>query len=226
MTSSSLDSVLLISDLNLTVIDYDDKSAEGCSSTLTRQLNPGSYLVLANTFDKQVDPGCVTEGDYSLTAHYQSGYPLPLGPVISTSDTPARGTITGAASNSNGVFYQSRFGADESIKVIGQIAVAKQDIDKAGFVVAAAITGDQIFALNSAGVFVERVDNSRPFPKHRQGALSANEEIIMLDAVVPTTLGITSLDVDFLLGYGLDSDPGTVFYNSTPIKMVIEPASP
>ena len=226
MTSSSLDSVLLISDLNLTVIDYDDKSAEGCSSTLTRQLNPGSYLVLANTFDKQVDPGCVTEGDYSLTAHYQSGYPLPLGPVISTSDTPARGTITGAASNSNGVFYQSRFGADESIKVIGQIAVAEQDIGKAGFVVAAAITGDQIFALNSAGVFVERVDNSRPFPKHRQGALSANEEVIMLDAVVPTTLGITSLDVDFLLGYGLDSDPGTVFYNSTPIKMVIEPASP
>jgi hypothetical protein len=48
----------------------------------------------------------------------------------------------------------------------------------------------------------------------------------MLDAVVPASLGITKLEVDFLLGYGLDSDPGTVFYNSTPIKMVIEPASP
>jgi hypothetical protein len=48
----------------------------------------------------------------------------------------------------------------------------------------------------------------------------------MLDAVIPESLGITELDVDFLLGYGLDSDPSTIFYNSTPIKMVIEPSAP
>ena len=226
MTSSALDSVLLISDLNLTVIDYDDKSVEGCSSTLTRQLDPGSYLVLANTFDKQVDPACVTEGDYSLTAHYQSGYPLPLGAAISTSDTPARGIITGAASNSSGAFYQTRFSADESIKVNGEIAIAAQDIGEAGFVVAAALTGDQVFALNSAGIFVERANNASPFPKHRTGKLRAIETVLMLDAVIPESLGITELDVDFLLGYGLDSDPSTIFYNSTPIKMVIEPSSP
>ena len=226
MTSSALDSVLLISDLDLTVIDYDDKLAEGCSSTLTRQLDPGSYLVLANTFDKQVDPACVTEGDYSLTAHYKSGYPLPLGAAISTSDTPARGIITGAASNSNGAFYQTRFSADDSIKVNGEIAVAAQDIGEAGFVVAAALTGDQVFALNSAGNFVERVNNSSPFPKHRTGELRAIETVLMLNAVIPQSLGITELDVDFLLGYGVDSDPSTIFYNSTPIKMVIEPSTP
>ena len=92
--------------------------------------------------------------------------------------------------------------------------------------VAAALTGDQVFALNSAGIFVERANNASPFPKHRTGELRAIETVLMLDAVIPESLGITELDVDFLLGYGLDSDPSTIFYNSTPIKMVIEPSSP
>lgn len=225
MQSSSLDSVLLIADLSLDILAFDSKTAEGCSSTLSQQLAPGSYLVLANTFDVQNDELCVTEGDYTLDAHYQSGTQLSLGGALSTSDVVARGQFSGAASINNGLFYKTRFGADEAITVAGTITVAEQDVGEEGFILVAALAGDQVFALNSDGIFEERLPNSGQFPKYARGPFPATLTITMLDDVVPSSLGITKLDVDFLIGYGLDSDPETVFYNQLPIKMAIFPDS-
>ena len=223
MESAALDSVLLIADLDLSIISFDDKSEGGCSSTLERTLTAGSYLVLANTYDEQINPDCETAGDYALTAHYSGSRPLNLGAPLSTNDTEARGTFTGAASSNMGVTYNTLFSADEAITVTGSIEVAEQDVGETGFVLVAALTGSQTFALNADGVFVERLPTSGPFPRYKQGALSAIEDITLLDAVVPSELGVSDLEIDFLIGYAVDSDPESIFYNANPIEITIAP---
>jgi hypothetical protein len=223
MESAALDSVMLIADLDLSIISFDDKSEGGCSSTLERTLTAGSYLVLANTYDEQINPDCETAGDYALTAHYSGSRPLNLGAPLSTNDTEARGTFTGAASSNMGVTYNTLFSADEAITVTGSIEVAEQDVGETGFVLVAALTGSQTFALDAEGVFVERLPTSGPFPRYKQGALSAIEDITLLDAVVPSELGVSDLEIDFLIGYAVDSDPESIFYNANPIEITIAP---
>ena len=226
MQSAALDSVLLIADLNLGVIAYDAKEAGVCSSTLSRNLSAGSYLVLANTYDVQVDEACVTEGDYQFSAHYKSSTPLSLGGAASTSAVVGRGSFTGAASTDNGLYYQTHFSSDEKILARGEIRVAEQDVGKPGFVLAAARVGEQIFALRPDGIFEEKLPNSGEFPKYRHNVLGSLEVITLLDNIVAGELGIHDLDIEFLIGYGLDSAPETVFYNEKPIKVVITPPSP
>ena len=223
MQTTGLDAVLLIADLDLNVITYDTKAESGCSSILKRPLNAGSYLVLANTYDVQVSDNCITNGAYTLNAHYQGGTPLSLGVSLSTSDTPPRGAFTGGASANSGGFYETLFSADESILVGGEITVADEDVGELGFLLAAALVGDQILALDSGGNFIEWSPAMGKFPIHRQKILTRTEPITLLNEVVPKTLGIETLDVDFLIGYGRADSPETVFYNQQPLKMVIEP---
>lgn len=224
MESAGLDSVLLIADLDLSILSFDNKTGEGCSSTLERTLTAGSYLVLANTYDEQINPSCETQGDYTLTTHYSGSRPLTLGAPLSTNETQPRGTFSGAASSNNGLTYNTLFSADEAITVTGSIEVAEQDVGETGFVLVAALIGPQTFALNAEGVFVERLPSSGPFPRYKEGALSAIEDITLLDAVVPNEQGVNDLAIDFLIGYGVDSDPESIFYNGNPIEITIEPS--
>ena len=71
MTSSTLDSVLLIADENLQVVGFDNKSANECNSSLTNFLQPGMYFLLANTFDTPVKTECGISGDYQDNCHSQ-----------------------------------------------------------------------------------------------------------------------------------------------------------
>ena len=80
-----------------------------------------------------------------------------------------------------------------------------------------------ILALDSGGNFIEWSPAMGKFPIHRQKILTRTEPITLLNEVVPKTLGIETLDVDFLIGYGRADSPETVFYNQQPLKMVIEP---
>ena len=224
MESAALDSVLLIADLDLGILTFDDKSDASCSSTLERRLPAGSYLVLANTYDEQISPDCITSGDYELTAHYSGSTPLALGAALSTNETEPRGEFEGAASSDDGISFKTLFSDDEAITVNGSIDVAEQDVGESGFVLVVALTGSQTFALNAQGEFVEQLPTSGPIPRYKSGALNATEDILLMDAVVPSELGVSDLDIDFLIGYGLNSDPESIFYNGNPIEISIKPA--
>jgi hypothetical protein len=41
--------------------------------------------------------------------------------------------------------------------------------------------------------------------------------------VVPSELGVSDLEIDFLIGYAVDSDPESIFYNANPIEITIAP---
>ena len=51
--------------------------------------------------------------------------------------------------------------------------------------------------------------------------LEASENIVIARDLVPAELGIEEIEVDIVVGYGLDSDPGEVYYHSTPINLTI-----
>ena len=53
--------------------------------------------------------------------------------------------------------------------------------------------------------------------------MEAIEDITLLDAVVPSELGVSDLEIDFLIGYAVDSDPESIFYNANPIEITIAP---
>lgn len=226
MTSSTLNSILLISNLNLTIINYNNKSTKNYNSTLTNQLNPNSYLILANTFNKQINPAYITANDYSLTTHYQNNYPLPLNATINTNNTPTHGIITNTASNSSKTFYQTHFSTNKSIKINNKITITALNINKANFIIATTLTNNQIFALNSTKIFIKHVNNSNPFPKHHTKTLHAIKTMLILNTIIPENLNITELNINFLLDYNLNNNPNTIFYNSTPIKIIIKPTTP
>ena len=75
--------------------------------------------------------------------------------------------------------------------------------------------------LNEQGVFVDTGFNPSPFVSHKFKALESAEDIVIAKALVPAELGIKEIEVNIVVGYGLDSDPGEVYYHSTPINLTI-----
>ncbi|MEQ9070309.1 MAG: hypothetical protein RLO18_26485, partial [Gimesia chilikensis] len=79
MSGTNLDSVLVLADTELRFLGFDNKSGNQCDSTLTQTLQPGSYLVLANTYDVPLKEECGNEGSYNLTASFVASSKQSLG---------------------------------------------------------------------------------------------------------------------------------------------------
>ena len=94
-------------------------------------------------------------------------------------------------------------------------------VGRPGFILVAAILSDQFLMLNERGVFVDTGFNPSPFVPHRLKVLESAEDIVIARDLVPAELGITDIEVNIVVGYGLDSDPGEVYYHSTPINLTI-----
>ena len=75
--------------------------------------------------------------------------------------------------------------------------------------------------LNEYGVFVDTGFNPSPFVPHRLKVLESAEDIVIAKDLVPAELGIKEIEVNIVVGYGLDSDPSEVYYHSTPINLTI-----
>ena len=95
-------------------------------------------------------------------------------------------------------------------------------VGRPGFILVAAILSDQFLMLNEQGVFVDTGFNPNPFVPHKQKVLESAEDIVIARDLVPAELGIEEMEVDIVVGYGLDSDPSEVYYHSTPINLTIE----
>ena len=223
MTSSTLDSVLLIADENLQVIGFDNKSGNDCDSSLTQFLQAGSYFLLANTFDTVVKPECGISGDYQINASLSSAGINPLGTSTSLSGAAVSATFSGGITANNGTSFSNQFAPDASLDISARIDVDPQHIGQAGFLVIAAVVDQQILFLNEQGQFVDSAANPGVITRASNKTLSAVEELSVVENLVPAALGISEMNVGFFFGYGLSSSPSELYYHLAPLSLIIAP---
>ena len=223
MTSPTLDSVLLIADQNLQVIGFDNKASNLCDSKLTQFLQPGLYYLMANTYDVPVKTECGVTGSYQLTAALSSGGLNPLGSSASLSGASVNATFSGGITANDGVSFTNQFTPDASLDISGRIDIDPAHVGQPGFLVVAAVFGEQILFLNEQGQFVDSAANPGVIVRAANKSLSASESLTVVENLVPAALGITEALVGFYFGYGLSGAPAELYYHSAPLNLIISP---
>ena len=223
MTSSTLDSVLLIADKNLQVIGFDDKSSNLCNSSLTQFLQAGNYFLLANTYDIPVKNECGNFGEYKIRAFLSSEGLTPLGLSKNLGGVAVNATFSGGITSNDGASYTNQFASSASLDISMRIDIDSQHIGQAGFLVVAAVVGDQILFLNEQGQFVDSASNPRVIIRASNKVLSSVEELMVAENLVPASFGITEIQVEFYFGYGINNSPNDLYYHLTPLNLNIEP---
>ena len=217
----NLDAVLLIATEDLEYLSVDALSTEDCDSSLSRRLGAGSYFLMVNTYDRQIKEDCSTTGQYLLTSAFtQSEIPI-LGTSTSLLGGYSEATFTGGVSKNDHDSYGNVFDPYDSLDIRASIEIDKTHIGQTGFILVAAILSDQFLMLDSLGQFIDTGFNPDPFVIHKRKTLEAEEEISIVKDLVPAELGIKEIEVNIVVGYGLDSDPSEVYYHSTPINLTI-----
>ena len=223
MASTGLDSVLILADSKLQYLGFDDKQSGSCSSSLSQTLDPGSYLILANTFDEPVQEACGGTGSYELTVTFSSSGTPDLGNNTSLNGGSSSARFRAGVTADNGSSFGNRFSASDSLDLDVSIDIDPSHVGQAGFLIIAALVDGEILLLNQQGHFVNYTHNSAQLIKATTKVLSATEAFAVLTDFVPAEVGIDSIIVDFFVGYGLDSEPAEVYFHQTPLNLIVVP---
>lgn len=223
MTSPTLDSVLILSDTELQFLAFDDKSSNECNSVLSQTLPAGSYFLHANTYDIPPKEACGNEGDYVISASFSSSGLAPLGPGASLLGSEFSASFSGGISRDDGLSYRNQFKPEDSLDITAQIAVDPLHQGLAGFLVVAAVVGEQIFFLDHQGQFVDSAANPGSIPSAAVKLLSEVETLDIARDLVLAPLDIQDIVVDFHIGYGLISNTSELYYNQTPLNLTVSP---
>ncbi len=223
MSGSNLDSVLVLSDTDLRYLGFDNKSSNDCDSTLTQTLQPGSYFIMANTFDIPPKEECGNLGSYTLTASFNAASKSQLGSNLSLQGGASSAQFSGGISANNGLSYGNKFEPDDSLDIAATIQVDPLHQGQQGFLVVAAALGEQALFLNELGQFVESALDPALIPRAVNKQLLASEQVQIATDLVPATLGIQSITVDFYVGYGLAANPSELYFHSSPLNLTIAP---
>lgn len=223
MSSASLDSILLLADPNLQILHFDDKSGDVCDSALTLDLSPGSYVLMANTYDVQVKEECGTTGEYQINSSFSSIGLNSLGSAVSLSGAAINASFSGGISANNGVSFGNQFNPEVSLDVSARITIDPQHQGQAGFLVVAAVIDQQILFLNEQGEFVDSAAKPGVIERAFNKTLGAVEDITVVERLIPASLGISQISVDFYFGYGIASNPDELYFHQVPLNLTVAP---
>lgn len=225
ITDGRLDSVLLLTDDALRILSVDENSAGDCNPSLTQTLQPGSYLLLVNTYSSPSRAGCQRSntGTYRVSLTYQSDSLIRLTGQQSFQGGQADARFLGAVTTDGGVTYSNRVKADQPFDVIGRIEPDPQHQGQSGFIVVAGMldSGD-ILVMNESGDFVEYQPDQALIPIAQRRTLGQVEHIDILKQMVARDIGIETVEVNFLIGYGVDSNPQELYFHEQPINLIVE----
>ncbi len=224
-SSSILDVVLILATTELEYLDVDSESPEDCNSTLEASLGPGDYLLIVNTFDQPIKDDCGVLGNYQLVSQFSSGAEPFLGGNTSTLGTFNLSRFTGGITADSGATFSNVFSANDSLDISAEIRVDLRHRGQPGFLVVAALVEDQILMLNPQAEFVDVTASPIPALRFVSKVLETFEPITVATDLIPAALGIEELEADIVVGYGLDSNPGDIFYHQVPLNLTIRPDS-
>jgi predicted Zn-dependent protease len=221
VTSNELDSVLILATKELEYLAVDTFSSSDCDSSILRSLGVGSYLLMVNTYDKPIKSQCGGTGRYTLTSNFLSSYEPLLSGSKALLGAPSEAKFTGGVSGDGGNSFGNVFEPDDTLEISARILIDADHQGLPGFILVAAILSDQFLMLNEEGEFVDTGFNPSPFVVHKRKLLDADERIEIATGLVPAELGIEEIEVNIVVGYGVDSNLAEVYYHQTPINLIV-----
>jgi len=179
---------------------------------------------MVNTYDQPIKTECGGAGRYSLTSQFESSNMPALSGAVSLLGTQHGASFEGGIRANGEQAFGNFFQPTDSLDIDAQILVDQSHAGRPGFILVAAILSDQFLMLNEQGVFIDTGFNPSPFVSHKLKILEPAEDIVIARDLIPADLGINEIEVNIVVGYGLDSDPSEVYYHSTPINLTIRPS--
>lgn len=225
MTGDGLDGVLLLTDAKLGILETGQGTAGNCVPSISRELQAGSYAVLMNTYSSTTSLPCgeTNTGPYRLSMSFQSEQMIELGGRESFQGGQVNASFRGGVSRDGGQSFINRVASDEVFDVLGQITVDPRHRGQPGFIVVAGITDEgEILVKHPNGDFVSYQPDVQMVPIYQRRTLSDVENIDILKQMVAQSIGINSIEVNFLIGYGVDSDPDELYFHQQPINLIVE----
>ncbi|MES3006521.1 MAG: matrixin family metalloprotease [Pseudomonadota bacterium] len=228
MQSSAVDSALVLMDARSAVVAEAGEMGGSCHSQIRTTLPAGTYAVLANTFTVSSHPDfnstCKNAGVYSLTMSYASSAPLALGRPASFLGGTTAASFFGGVTTDKGKTFSNAVTSTQRFDVLGRIDIDPLHRNKPGFlVVAALLDNGEILVKNAAGAFVPLNSQSTPMALGTPKVLGSSESIAILSDTVAKQLGLSQINVGFLIGYGLSNQPNELYFQREPINLLVTP---
>jgi len=222
MSSAALDPVLLVFRLApLNQLEVFDDSNGSCDAAGAITLDPGDYLLLANTYTMPFKCGGNT-GAYSLSITTSD---LPLqGPARRTAaaDAATEALIIGGANTGPGTPYRSNFTALESIEVQARVYPEPGHVGRQGRLHVLAVLADgRQFMQQASGAFVPFNGNLATLAARREGVLQQAETLVIASALQGQASGLAGQQIGVYVGYSVAAEPGVIFYANDPIRVSI-----
>jgi hypothetical protein len=221
MASNMLDSVLLITDLQLKPIELFDDTNGSCDVDVQVTLPAGSYLLLANTYVKP-EKCAGNTGNYHLQIS-DSGYPL-LGNTVNarSGGTLVNALFSGQARPEGPSQSRTRFAATDRIVVEGRIDADPAHVGQpASLYVLAILSNGGQFMQNAQGQFVPFTGLAGIQAAGRR-VLRESETLRVVDGLQGSSSGLAGLGFQVFLGYALDSAPQDIHHGGKAITFSID----
>ena len=81
--------------------------------------------------------------------------------------------------------------------------------------------GSQILMQDQSGQFIEVSGRPGNVIRVLEKRLEAFESINIAENLIAADLGITDIEVDFYIGYGVESNPSRIYYHENPFNLTI-----
>ena len=133
----------------------------------------------------------------------------------------AEAKFVGRISGNDGQSYGNFFSYKDPIDISAAITVESSHVGESGFFVVAAVIGGQILMQDQSGQFIEVSDRSGNVIRVLEKRLEALESINIAENLIAADLDITEIEVDFYVGYGVESDPSRIYYHENPFNLTI-----
>lgn len=222
-TDGRLNAVLFMATDKLGNFRSDEGSAGNCVPSLQNNVTPGQYVILVNTYTEQPPCNLANTGNYRLSVTYTSSQLLALNGRQSFQGGISEAKYFGGVTVNGGLSYSNRVGPNQAFDVRGRIEVDPRHQGQPGFLAVAAITHTgETLVKNLQGEFVAYQPEQQLIPVTQRKILAAVEDIDIFKQFVASSIGINSISVDFLIGYGLDSNPNELYFHQQPINLLVE----
>ena len=221
----TLHGVLLLADERLKILQTGESREGNCTPSVQADLTPGRYIVLVNTYSSLQDlcPGLTNTGAYRLSVTTTSPALLPLAGRQSFQGGQSEARFFGGVTRDGGQSFSNRVTPSQRFDVLAEIHTDPSHQGQPGFLVMAAITSDgETLVKNTAGSFVTYRPDIERVPVAERRVLKAVETLEILKNFAAADLNISSISVDFLVGYGLDSNPSELYFHQQPINLLVE----
>ena len=220
MRSAVMDPVIVLTDDKLRELDIFDDHQNSCHAHMDKILQPGDYLILANTYAQPKKCG-TNIGSYTLIV--SDGVQPVLGEsAVTNGGSVARALFTGGASLDGGQNFKTAFAAGDIFDVVATLLPDPSHIGRLGKVYALIqVSNGARYYMSSSGSFQAFDGDLTKLQAAKSGPLSAQESLKIVKGLSGEATGLAGLSFAVYIGYALDSAPQAIHYGTDPIRFSI-----